>query len=145
MGKRLSRRRFLAQLAGGLGLTAGVTTGLPGCATVPVYPATLSAGRIVLKRSELDEAMAAKRVVQLSTPGFDGTILLVKGECGEYRALDATCTHRGCQVRRSGSGMTCPCHGSSYNLDGEVVRGPAQKPLQRYNIEVKAETIEIWL
>ena len=56
MGKQVSRRRFLAQLAGGLGLTAGVTTGLPGCATVPVYPGSLSGGRIVLQRPELDEA-----------------------------------------------------------------------------------------
>ena len=145
MGKQVSRRRFLAQLASGLGLTAGMTTGLPGCATVPVYPGSLSGGRIVLQRQKLDEAMAAKRVVRLSAPGFDGTILLVKAESGEYRALDATCTHQGCQVRPTGSGLTCPCHGSSYNLDGEVVRGPAQKPLQRYNTEVKAETIEIWL
>ena len=84
-------------------------------------------------------------MVRLSAPGFDGTILLVKGERGEYRALDATCTHQGCTVRPTGSGLTCPCHGSSYNLDGEVVRGPAQKPLHYYNTEVKAETIEIWL
>jgi len=145
VGEQVSRRRFLAQLAGGLGLTAGVTTGLPGCATVTVYPGSLSGGRIVLQRPELDEAMAAKRVVRLSAPGFDGTILLVKAESGEYRALDATCTHQGCQVRPTGSGLTCPCHGSSYNLDGEVVRGPAQKPLHYYNTEVKAETIEIWL
>ena len=145
MGKQVSRRRFLAQLAGGLGLTAGVTTGLPGCATVPVYPATLSAGRIVLKRSELDEAMAAKRVVQLSTPGFDGSILLFQVESGEYRALDATCTHQGCQVRPAGGGMTCPCHGSRFDLEGEVVRGPAQKPLRRYKTDIKEKTIEIWL
>ena len=145
MGKRVSRRRFLAQLAGGMGLTAGVTTAWSGCATVPVYPGRLSAGRVVLQRPDLDVAMAAKRVVRLNAPGFDGTILLFQAESGEYRAFDATCTHLGCQVRPTGSGMTCPCHGSSYDLHGEVVRGPAQKSLQRYDTEVRPETIEILL
>jgi Rieske Fe-S protein len=28
--------------------------------------------------------------------------------------------------------ITCPCHGSQYNLDGTVRRGPAQFSLTRY-------------
>lgn len=47
------------------------------------------------------------------------------------RALSATCTHLGCTVRRNPAqdGYTCPCHGSRYDLDGQVIGGPAPNPL----------------
>lgn len=47
------------------------------------------------------------------------------------RALSATCTHLGCTVRRNagGDGFTCPCHGSRYDPEGNVISGPAPDAL----------------
>ena len=43
------------------------------------------------------------------------------------------CTHEGCPVNPPvGSRINCPCHGSQYDLDGKVLRGPAQLSLSRY-------------
>ncbi len=52
-------------------------------------------------------------------------------EDGTIRALDPRCTHMGCTVRFNQSERTwdCPCHGSRYDLEGEVLQGPAKKPL----------------
>jgi len=42
-------------------------------------------------------------------------------------SINATCTHLGCVVPwvRSANKFCCPCHGSQYDENGKVVRGPA--------------------
>lgn len=71
------------------------------------------------------------------TPGLDGApILVVRDGAHEFHALSMQCTHEGCPVRAPVRGViTCPCHGSQYDLQGRVRRGPAQLPLARYSVE----------
>lgn len=49
----------------------------------------------------------------------------------ESFALNAVCTHLGCVVpwNPSENKFMCPCHGSQYNEQGKVIRGPAPKSL----------------
>jgi cytochrome b6-f complex iron-sulfur subunit len=49
----------------------------------------------------------------------------------EIYALDLTCTHLGCTVNATPKGFVCPCHGSMFTTGGDVVRGPADRPLKR--------------
>ncbi len=44
-------------------------------------------------------------------------------------AISCVCTHLGCTVGRSADGFACPCHGSRFAKNGEVVRGPAPRAL----------------
>jgi len=44
-------------------------------------------------------------------------------------AISCVCTHLGCTVARSTDGFACPCHGSRFARNGEVVRGPAPRSL----------------
>jgi|SRR5690242_15743985 Rieske Fe-S protein len=69
--------------------------------------------------------------------GLDGApILVVRDGAGQFHALSMQCTHEGCPVRPPVRGViTCPCHGSQYDLEGHVRRGPAQLPLARYAVE----------
>jgi nucleotide-binding universal stress UspA family protein/nitrite reductase/ring-hydroxylating ferredoxin subunit len=50
---------------------------------------------------------------------------------GEQRLFSARCTHLGCTVAWNPAERTfdCPCHGSRFGSDGEVVNGPAGRPL----------------
>jgi cytochrome b6-f complex iron-sulfur subunit len=44
-------------------------------------------------------------------------------------AISAVCTHLGCIVAQSPQGFACPCHGSKFDHRGNVVGGPAPRPL----------------
>jgi cytochrome b6-f complex iron-sulfur subunit len=60
--------------------------------------------------------------------------LLIHTESG-FSALSLVCTHLGCTVESKDNGFACPCHGSLYGNDGNVLRGPAQKPLRALRVE----------
>ncbi len=50
--------------------------------------------------------------------------------------LSAKCTHLGCRIENiEGDRLVCPCHGSQYDLGGNVERGPATKSLPRLGWE----------
>jgi cytochrome b6-f complex iron-sulfur subunit len=51
-------------------------------------------------------------------------------------ALYARCTHRGCLIEWDGEedGFRCPCHGSRFDRVGQVVNGPAERPLERMRV-----------
>jgi cytochrome b6-f complex iron-sulfur subunit len=50
-------------------------------------------------------------------------------------ALNLTCTHLGCMVNATSKGFVCPCHGSMFTTCGDVVKGPADRPLKRLAVE----------
>jgi cytochrome b6-f complex iron-sulfur subunit len=54
--------------------------------------------------------------------------LLIHSQSG-FSALSLVCTHLGCTVESQADGFTCPCHGSRFDLQGNVSRGPAGKSL----------------
>lgn len=54
---------------------------------------------------------------------------------GEFYVLNSTCKHAGCVVRPFDLfefSMFCPCHGSRYDIHGDVEEGPAESPLDRF-------------
>lgn len=75
----------------------------------------------------------------------EGSPVMVNGErAGAYRdqdgklhIVDTTCTHLGCEVEWNHGERTwdCPCHGSRYSIDGEVLDGPAVKPLAKIELD----------
>ena len=54
-----------------------------------------------------------------------------------FMALSLVCTHLGCTVEEhKDSGYECPCHGSKYDGQGFVTRGPSNTPLKRLPVEI---------
>lgn len=44
--------------------------------------------------------------------------------------FSSKCSHLGCKINKIESNeIVCPCHGSRYTLNGEILNGPASKPL----------------
>ena len=62
-----------------------------------------------------------------------GLFLLSRASASAFTAVDAICTHEGCTVNgQDGSTYVCPCHGSRYNRNGQVIAGPAKANLRQY-------------
>jgi len=63
---------------------------------------------------------------------------------GELYALNLVCTHLGCAVTVTATDLVCPCHGSVYDRQGKVLKGPATRPLPRYRMERRGENLVIF-
>lgn len=64
-------------------------------------------------------------------------VALYRDDQGELTRLSAACTHLGCVVSWNDAERSwdCPCHGSRFEAGGEVIQGPAIKPLERLERE----------
>ncbi|WP_018394314.1 FAD-dependent oxidoreductase [Bacillus sp. 37MA] len=60
-----------------------------------------------------------------------------KDEQGNCHLVNTTCTHMGCETEWNDAERSwdCPCHGSRYSYEGEVLEGPALKPLAQFESE----------
>jgi cytochrome b6-f complex iron-sulfur subunit len=69
-------------------------------------------------------------------------IVVARDADGIY-AMSAVCTHAGCLLddasKTIAAGLYCPCHGSAFDGDGAVTRGPARAPLQHYAVTIGAD------
>lgn len=62
-----------------------------------------------------------------------GKVGVHRDDGGALHAVSLRCTHLGCLVHWNGAERSwdCPCHGSRFGVDGEVLAGPATRPLER--------------
>jgi len=65
--------------------------------------------------------------------GRTGRTGVYRDEGGGLHAVSIRCTHQGCLLRFNAAETSwdCPCHGSRFGVDGDVLEGPAVKPLER--------------
>lgn len=55
---------------------------------------------------------------------------------GQLFALSSICTHKGCKVRaKDDQSFLCKCHGSTFDGDGRVTKGPAKRDLPRLAVQ----------
>lgn len=58
--------------------------------------------------------------------------LIISGDQNQPDFFLNKCTHLGCRIHNaSDNKFICSCHGSEFNSNGQVVKGPAVKPLQK--------------
>jgi cytochrome b6-f complex iron-sulfur subunit len=132
----MGRRQFMNLL------TFGTITGVAAGALYPVVkyfipPSSGGAGGGTVAKDALGNDVIASEFIANHNAGDrtlaqglkgDPTYIVVQGDktIASY-GINAVCTHLGCVVpwNASEDKFICPCHGSQYNAEGKVVRGPA--------------------
>lgn len=98
-----------------------------------------------LPAGDLDQLRDTPLPVTLRVSRADGAVEVIDTRvvylvrvAGDVRALDSTCTHLGCRTRFNAETMRieCPCHGGTYDRDGNVTGGPPPSPLRRLPVRV---------
>jgi cytochrome b6-f complex iron-sulfur subunit len=79
------------------------------------------------------------------TPFTQGRFFLVRMLDGGFVALYRKCTHLGCAVpwMPAENRFVCPCHGSAFEQDGQVINAPAPRPLDRFAITIENGIVKV--
>jgi cytochrome b6-f complex iron-sulfur subunit len=75
------------------------------------------------------------------TPIPERNVFLVRNGCS-FHAISSVCTHLRCQVGHVRNGFQCPCHGSRFDIKGNVLKGAAPRPLDWFEVTL-AENGEV--
>ena len=67
------------------------------------------------------------------------TAWVVKESNTDVVAFSPQCTHLGCAYHwvAEKNYFLCPCHTSTFAIDGRVLSGPAPRPLDRYEVKIE--------
>ena len=75
-----------------------------------------------------------------------GKLIVIHSDDNTFEAFSAKCTHRGATVEYDAAArqIHCPRHGSRFDpTTGNVVKGPAKKPLPSYPAQASGQTVTI--
>lgn len=108
-----------------IGAALGPLAGCGQAGKVPNSPPP-SAGQVLTPAADI--AVGEAKIV-------DGT-MISQPSAGVFKGFIARCTHAGCALGISDGAAVCPCHGSRFAFDGEVIRGPATEPLNPRSVTV---------
>jgi glycine/D-amino acid oxidase-like deaminating enzyme/nitrite reductase/ring-hydroxylating ferredoxin subunit len=97
--------------------------------------ATHLAGGYLSRKPSSFEALSPGQAAILKIDGKH--VAAFRDERGQLHAVSAKCSHMGCLVGWNENDRTwdCACHGSRFELDGQVLHGPATQPLSSRNAE----------
>ena len=120
-----SRRQAFVKLGAGSLVVA--------CSGAAVFGYEFLAPNVLYEPSPIVNAGKPDRYPSGSvTQDLQSGIYIVHGAEGLY-AMSAVCTHLGCLTawKPELGIVACPCHGSRFDLEGNVLHGPAPRPLER--------------
>ncbi|SEW34634.1 QcrA and Rieske domain-containing protein [Chitinophaga arvensicola] len=138
----LNRRNFLkdtckACLVGAVSIS--MIDFLESCSTVKTYKAAMNGNQVEVPLNLFDTAP-----LQVVSPkNYAYEIAVRKLPDNTYDALLLRCTHQHNPLTPTGNGYLCSVHGSQFDKDGNVKKGPASTHLLQLKTEVNQSNLII--
>ena len=138
----MERREFISSsckicLLGAAGFSL---TQIVGCAiTSSIYKTSITNGDLNVPLNLFD-----KSAMQIVRPaGWYYDVAVQKNPDNSYTALLLQCTHQENQLTPTGTGYHCSLHGSDFDKQGNVRKGPAEQPLHHFETSVNSNIISV--
>jgi Rieske Fe-S protein len=133
----IGRRQFVEQ---SLGAAVAISL-LGGCASLVTRTITPVDGTLRLALAHYPELAADGGSLKVVPKGATDPIYVLALGQRRFAALSPICTHLGCTVEIEQARLVCPCHGSTYDREGKVLRGPAEEALSSYRIALTSDDV----
>lgn len=145
----MKRRSFVAATGA---TVAGALAGCSGGSGSPSTPSTPAPAPVPTPANELrvplmgigeTVAASANLVGSLATP-----LAVTRLTATEVVTVSRVCTHQACTVAlpgAPGATLDCPCHGSRFRTNGEVIQGPAARALSSFPSRIAGNEVVITL
>ena len=135
----IGRREFVER---SIGAVIGGSV-LAGCASLVTRTVTPIDGALRLALVHYPELAAEGGSLKVMPKGAADPIYVLALGNRRFAAVSPICTHLGCTVEIEQARLVCPCHGSNYDREGRVLRGPAARPLTSYRAELTSDEVLI--
>lgn len=133
----MNRKQFISLLTVGAATTA-VSASLVSCAQTSVAPTNV----------DFTIDISTSAYAPLKSNGgsvYKSGVIIARTNTGTFLAYSQYCTHAGCTVNFSGTNyFQCYCHGSEFDSNGKVLRGPANSPLAKYKTQLTGTMLRVY-
>jgi nitrite reductase/ring-hydroxylating ferredoxin subunit len=141
---QIERRKFLESackvcLFTGAGLLISNLTACGPSLKIMNLPVTQDTIRLPLT------AFATEPMQIVRPEGWFYNIAIRKSSSDLYEAMLMECSHQQTQLIAVSKGFECPLHGSKFNLNGQVTKGPAERPLKQFATGIEQDQLVIQL
>ncbi len=130
----MERRDFIKRCtllcAGGVGLSLAT----PSCGSIHYVDSNIEKNKLKINKAEFIDAKKRERkfvVIRSEQLPFPICVYKKNNEC---IALYMECAHQSCELNPNETTLVCPCHGSEFSSNGEVLNPPADKNLKQFNV-----------
>ncbi len=142
----MDRKHFI-KIVGASCVGAIVPLGISSCSPVHFVTASLDNNKLVVRKNEFigikKEVEFVRTFIAIESPTLQFPIIVYRHSDENYTALWTECTHQNCEVKPHDTLLSCPCHGSEFDVNGGVLEGPAESDLKVFEVSTDNDNIHV--